>query len=171
MSLLSIASDKSLWRGYEYYRDKKVLQAEVCGETEYKGVVAGSDGAKYDVLINIAHPRRSKCSCPYAQGRQVICKHKVALYFTIFSQEADAYIAEVEARQKEEEACRKAQEEQEQRVIDFVYKMKKPEAQEALLQLLFNGPAWQYGQFLEEYMKEEYMKEELEGYPTDDWDE
>ncbi|NMB97839.1 MAG: hypothetical protein GYA02_14710 [Clostridiaceae bacterium] len=39
-------------------------------------------------MINIVHPRKSKCNCPHADGRRVICKHMIALYFTVFPKEA-----------------------------------------------------------------------------------
>ena len=39
-------------------------------------------------------------------------------------------------------------------MIAFVRKMKKIEAQEALLQLLLDGPDWQYDRFVAEYLEE-----------------
>jgi hypothetical protein len=56
MSILSVASNASAWRGYEYYEKKKVLFWKQTG----------------------------------------VCKHKVALFFTVFPKEADRYKAEIE---------------------------------------------------------------------------
>ena len=42
------------------------------------------------------------------------------------------------------------QEEQADNLIKYVHSMKKSELQEALLQLLFDGPDWQYDRFIEE---------------------
>ena len=36
------------------------------------------------------------------------------------------------------------------KVCDYVWKMKKSEVQQALLQLLFDGPEWQYDRFVRE---------------------
>ena len=70
---------------------------------EYEGEVTGSESAPYRVRINIVHPRKLSCNCPHANGRQIVCKHKVALYFTAFPKEAGAYLAEVAAYEREQE--------------------------------------------------------------------
>ena len=36
------------------------------------------------------------------------------------------------------------------KVCNYVWKMKKNEAQQALLQLLFDGPEWQFDRFIRE---------------------
>ena len=54
------------------------------GANCYQGKVKGSGGAIYDVTIDTAHPRKSVCNCPFAEGRRVICKHMVALDLGIF---------------------------------------------------------------------------------------
>lgn len=71
-------------------------------ECEYTGKVSGN-GRSYDVHIDLNHPRKLTCNCPYADGKRIICKHIVALYFSIFPKEAEAYIAEVEAYESEQE--------------------------------------------------------------------
>lgn len=38
------------------------------------------------------HPRKSKCNCPHADGRQVICKHMIALLFTASLEAANKHI-------------------------------------------------------------------------------
>lgn len=48
------------------------------------GKVRGSNDAAYDVTIDTAHPKKSVCNCPFAEGRRVICKHMVALNLGIF---------------------------------------------------------------------------------------
>ena len=52
------------------------------------------------------------------------------------------------AGQKEEE---EREEELSNRLIEYVCKMKKSELQMELLQILFDGPEWQYDRFLEEH--------------------
>lgn len=46
-----------------------------------EGAVSGSEGLEYAVSIDLAHPKRSTCNCKFADGRRVVCKHMIALYF------------------------------------------------------------------------------------------
>ena len=103
MSIRTMASGASAWRGYEYYTEKKVLSLSQTGEDEYTGEVAGSGPTPYQVKINTAHVRQSKCNCHHADGRRVICKHMVALFFAAFPDEAEQYIEEVEEFEQEEQ--------------------------------------------------------------------
>ncbi len=151
MSILTVASGQSVYRGYVYSQEKKVRQIERVGEGILKAVVTGSGGNTYETLVDIAHPRKSQCSCPHAAGKKIVCKHMVAAYFTAFPEEAKKYITELENYWEEEE---QRQKEQEDRLIQYIGKMKKSELQEALLQLLFDGPEWQYDRFVEENMGE-----------------
>ena len=75
----------------------------------------------------------------------------VAVYFSAFPAEAQKYIRELEEYWEEEE---QREQETEERLAAYVRKMKKGEAQEALLQLLFDGPEWQYDRFVEEHLGE-----------------
>ena len=151
MSILTVASGQSVYRGYEYYKAKKVQRMERVGEGEISASVYGSGGSVYDVQINVDHPRKSQCTCPRAAGKQIVCKHMVAVYFTAFPTEAQKYIRELEEYWEEEE---RREQETEERLIAYVRKTKKGEAQAALLQLLFDGPEWQYDRFVEEYLGE-----------------
>ncbi len=149
MSIISLASYNSQSHGYDYYEEKKVLQSEQLSATTYHGIVSGSDGAQYDVTIDVAHPRKSVCTCPHAAGRRIICKHMVALFFTIFPDEADAYVREVEESWKKAEMI---QEEIADRLEKTIRKMKKSELQEALLDLLSDCAEWQYDRFVRTYV-------------------
>ncbi len=147
MSLLSLASYASQWRGYEYFKSGNVKSCRETDDGQYEGTVSGSNGALYQVMIDLNHPRTSQCTCPYAAGKRIVCKHKVALYFSVFPEAADDYYREiVEA----EEAAEEAQEELYAAVIAYVGKMKKAELQQALLQTLFDGPEWQFDRFVRE---------------------
>ncbi len=103
MSILSIASNASAWRGYECYEGKKVLSWKQTGEHEFEGEIVGSKKEPYHVMIDTEHPKKSTCNCPHAEGKRIVCKHKIALFFTIFPKEADEYIAEIEEYEREEE--------------------------------------------------------------------
>lgn len=149
MGLIDIASNASAWRGYEYYKENKVLSVNKINENEYEGTVAGSSNEPYSVHIDILHPKRSTCNCPFAEGSKKICKHKVALYFSAFPDEADKYLTAVEQAEKEAE-------EYEEEIYDLVgqkiQKMKKSELQDALWQVLMDGPEWVFDRFVREYI-------------------
>ncbi len=151
MSILSVASGQSVYRGYEYAQAKKVLYMEQVGEGVIQGEVSGSYGSNYDVIVDVNHPRKSQCNCPHAAGKRIVCKHMVAVYFTAFPAEAKKYIEELESYWEEEE---QRQQEQEDRLIAYVRKMKKSDLQEALLQVLYEGPEWQYERFIRDYVGE-----------------
>lgn len=133
MGLISLASNASAWRGYEYYEEKKVIFCKKISDEEYFGEVKGNSADRYHVTINVAHPRKSSCNCPHADGRRIICKHKVALYFSAFPDEAEEYIDEIEAYEREEEERRAT------RLMDlvkYVKSLSKKELQEALISAL-----------------------------------
>lgn len=75
MGLIEMASGNSVWRGMDYYKNKKVIAWEKSGTDTYDGKVSGSGNNKYFVHIDKAHPRKSTCNCPFAEGRRVVCKH------------------------------------------------------------------------------------------------
>ena len=151
MSLIDLASGASAWRGYNYYKDGKVLRCLRTEEARYEGEVSGSTGEVYHVRLDLEHPRRSECTCPHAAGKRIVCKHQVALYFTAFPEEAEKYYREVIEAEEEAERERVRQE---TAVIERVRKMKKSELQDALLELLFNGPEWQYERFAREQLRD-----------------
>lgn len=103
IKLVHLASNASFNRGFAYYKSKAVLNGEKIGDGVYQGKVSGSQDNIYDVVIDIDHPRKSICTCPFAAGRRVICKHMVALYFFHFSEQAKAVLAEWEEEQLEKE--------------------------------------------------------------------
>ncbi len=150
MGILSLASGNSLWRGYEYFKSGKVIRTEYVSDTEFKGKVSGGNNKIYEVTINTEHPRKSECNCPHAKGKRIVCKHQVALFFAVFPYEAEKYYREVVEYEEQEE---KRQAELENKVIDYVCKLKKDELQQTLLELLFDGPEWQYERFIRQYIE------------------
>lgn len=147
MGVLECASGASVWRGYDYYKEDKVVSLEKIGTNGFSAKVLGNSSEPYSVELHIDHPRKSKCNCPHANGKRIICKHIVAAYFTVLPEEADRFYAEALAYQEEEE---QRQEALEDKVCHYVRRMKKSELQEALLQLLFDGSQWQYDRFVRE---------------------
>lgn len=139
MSVLTTASGKSLWFGYEYYLEKRVKGIEQIGKDEYIGKVCGSENNVYDVKINVERLRKSSCNCPHANGRRVVCKHIVALYFALFPNEAKEYIKLVEENE------RKLEEREERRyqdIVKYVKSLSKIELQEKLIDYIVNDEKW-----------------------------
>ncbi|MHC1694395.1 MAG: SWIM zinc finger domain-containing protein [Eubacteriales bacterium] len=150
MSLLSLASAQSVWRGYEYFKEKNIITFNEVSNTKFKGSLKGSGGNYYETYIDIEHPRKSRCNCLHANGKRIICKHMIALYFHTFPKEAEKYYNEVIVYELEEE---KRQEEMEQKVINYIRRLKKDELQELILKILFDGPEWQYEEFINKHIE------------------
>ncbi len=135
MSMLSSASGKSISRGYDYYLKNKVNSYKKINNIEYIGKVSGSNGEIYDIHINLNKPKTSTCTCEFAKGRRVICKHMIALFFTAFPEEAENYKREVEEYRIEYE---KQQIERNDIMLKYIYSLKKSELQDILIYILEN---------------------------------
>lgn len=151
MSILTTASGKSVYRGYEYFLENKVLSCNQLNDSEYEGTVKGTAQNPYSVHLNLKKPKTSTCDCPFANGRK-ICKHMVAVFFTAFPDEAENYRRQLEEYEAEEEQREQEFEELCNRVIEHVRSMPKSDLKQALLQLLFEGPEWQFERFVNEYI-------------------
>ena len=150
MSLLTASSMESRWRGYEYYKGKKVFNLEHPENMRFHAAVSGRGKEPYTVTIDLEHLRNSSCTCPHAAGRRVICKHMVAVFFTAFPEEAEKYYADV---LKAEEEWENDQEELENKLVKYVRTLKKQEAQDQLLEVLESGPEWQWERFIREHIE------------------
>lgn len=134
--MLDCASVKSLWRGMEYYEKRMVIAVCKTEENKYTGIVKGNTDSKYNIVLDITHPRRSSCTCPFADGRRVICKHMVATYFTIFPNEAQRIVKEAEEYEIELE---KQLENECKEIKKYVYSLSKAELQEQILNYMLDG--------------------------------
>ncbi len=130
MGLLDIASGNSFWRGYDYYKDGKVISNKKLSDSLYTGLVAGSREKPYEVTINLEHPKKSRCDCLHAEGNRRVCKHKVALYFSFFPKEADKAIKEAEEWEAEEE---QRQQEEYKEMEKYVYSLSMQQLRDELL--------------------------------------
>ncbi len=148
MGLIECTSGASLWRGYDYYKDNKVKNLIETSPGLFTADVEGNSDEPYIVEIDIAHPRKSKCNCPHADGKRIVCKHMMAVYFTAFPEEAQRIYNEAMAYQDQAD---KRAEELYEKVRQCVWKMKKSETQQALLEVLFDGPEWQFDRFVREH--------------------
>ena len=133
MSILSSASNASAWRGYEYYKQGKAEAYTKLNDNVYECHMEGSSPAPYHTVINIEHPRQSHCDCPHAKDRKIICKHMVALLFTVSPDQADGYLQEIEESEREEE--RRAQEHYKE-LERYVKSLKKEDLQRELYNAL-----------------------------------
>ena len=133
MGLIETASANSIWRGMDYYEARKVISWEKTGTFAYDGIVSGSEGNKYTVHIETNHPRRSTCNCPFAEGRRVVCKHMIALYFTAVPNAADDFLRQVEEWEAEEQEREKQHYED---LRKYVNQLSKAELRERLYDAL-----------------------------------
>lgn len=150
MGIIKLASGGSVWRGLDYYKQNKIISYKKLNDNEYTGKVKGSNNKEYDVIMNIEHPRRSKCNCPHAKDRKVVCKHIVALYFMVFPKEANRFEEDIEKSMLEYEEY---QEQLYDKVEKSIYSMSRGELQEALLDVLDLSPKWVYERFVRDYIE------------------
>lgn len=150
MGILDKASAKSIWRGYDYYENNRVISCNKVSDAILEGVVQGSGEENYKVIVDISHAKRSTCTCPYAEGTQRICKHKIAVYFTAFPEEAKKFIEEAEAYEAEQE---QVYEEIEEQITKYLRKQKKSDLVDLVYELLMTGPEWQFDRFVRDYIE------------------
>lgn len=156
MGILSVASGNSVWRGYDCYRDCKVVSCVQTGETQFSGEVRGQK--LYSVKIDYKHPRKSSCNCPHAAGRRIVCKHMVALYFTVFPIEADILWERNEKWTQEEE---EKNDKVDDRVGEYNHNLSAEQARSELYSFLMDSPEWIFNKFVREHgLDEPYVKEE-----------
>lgn len=144
MGVISITSSVSAWRGYEYYKSNKVKSYKQINDYEYEGQVEGSNTV-YNVFLDTNHVRKSTCDCPHANGKRIICKHIVALYFEIFPKEAVNYLELVEENEREAEEYER---ELERKLHKYINSLSKDELREELLEVLYDSPEWIYERFI-----------------------
>lgn len=139
MAFYSSASNNSKWRGVNYFENHKVRFSREEGNGIYYGEVEGSDSRVYSVRIDTEHPKRSTCTCPFANGRKVVCKHMVALYFESVPGSIDSFYAdmkELEARFELEE--QRWREETLANITKQVKSMSAKEAKDRLIDVLYH---------------------------------
>ena len=139
MPLLDLASGNSLWRGVDYYKEDRVKDWDQKEPGTYSGTVQGTE--LYQVHLDIAHPRRSTCSCAFAHGRRVICKHMVAMYFTVVPGSYEDFLRQIETWEIEDVE----REEQHRKDLEkYVKSLSKTELQSQLLRFLIEREERKY---------------------------
>ena len=145
MGLMNCSSFGVRCRGYDYYKNKAVINLKQISDTNYEATVKGSGNIEYTVRLDLKHNRQCKCNCPYAIDSIKICKHMIATYFTILPQEADKFYKE--ELEPLEETSKKLDSIYE-RLSDYIEKMPEKEVRQSLLSLLLSGPDWQFENFV-----------------------
>lgn len=133
MKFISLARYSSQMKGLDYYLSGAVKNFKKINEFEYTAIVDGSNNNKYKVYININKPRSSKCTCPFAEGNRVICKHMIATYFKVKPELAKQIEYELIAEEEEEERefNRKYNE-----ISEYVNSLTEEEAKSLLIEYL-----------------------------------
>ena len=60
MGILNLAKDSSVFKGYDYYKEKKVITYKKITETSYEGEIIGSENNIYTVFLDLDKPRKEK---------------------------------------------------------------------------------------------------------------
>ena len=143
MSIITSASGSSCWRGLDYYKRQKIKEIKKINDNEYTSLVLGSKN--YNVYLNIQHPRKSTCNCPFADGRRIICKHIVATYFSVVPNSATYFEREQEMLQQEYEEY---EEREYNNAIEYLNKLSKKDLIEELTYIFNYAPEWVYDDFI-----------------------
>ena len=146
MSIITIASGSSYWRGLDYYKCKKIKNIKKINNNEYTSIASGTKD--YNVYLNLEHPRKSTCNCPMANGKRIICKHIVATYFSEVPNSAKNFEEEQKKLQQEYEEYEKRQY---QNAINYLNKMSKKELIKELVYIFNYAPEWIYTDFVKKY--------------------
>ena len=149
MKLVSAAAYTSRRRGYDYAKSGKVLSFNQLSENVFNGLVQGKRNEAYSVHIDLNHVRQSRCDCPYTQGNRKICKHMVALYFTVHPSDLIQFEVDVIEAEERYDAYLSIRED---RFSKFIDQLEKEDLKNMLVQLLEFGPDWQYDNFYREYI-------------------
>lgn len=158
MGILNTASGNSVWRGYDYYKEGRVLSCEQIGETIFAGRVQGKN--VYSVAIDFLHIRKSSCDCAHAKSGRIVCKHMVAMYFTAFPEESKRFIQFNERLGNEQE---KYEERMETIVEEYIRKMPAAKVREELYRLLMDSPRPVFEKFVSEHSIEDSYENDV-GY-------
>ena len=128
--------------------EDKVQVVKKLDDTHFVGAVTGSEAEPYSVTIDIEHPKRSTCDCPFANGLKV-CKHMVAVYFAAFPEEAIKFKAAIDRALEEEEQYR---EELPGRIEKYINRLNKTELKDLALNLIYELPEYEFEQFVREFI-------------------
>ena len=141
MSIFSKASNSSYWRGFDYYENNHVKDIIQISNSEYKASVVGTK--EYQVTIDLEHPNKSTCTCPFVEGNHKMCKHMLAVAFSVCPDEVktanrirEEYYYEQEHK---EERLSQIMKDKEKEIRKLVNSLSKEELRERLFNMLMNN--------------------------------
>lgn len=143
MGVIECASGSSCWRGLEYYKKKRIININKINVNEFCSEVIGN--GNYNVYLNIKNPRKSTCNCPHANGKRIICKHIVAIYFSVVPNSASVFEKEQERLEKEFENY---QNKEYENFLKFINNMSKKELINEIVTIFDYAPEWVYDDFI-----------------------
>lgn len=94
MSYLKVVNQKIKLRGYFIALSNSILDVKQLADHKYQATCLGSGAKRYRTCIDLDHPKRSTCECPYANGNR-LCNHMVGVYFKVDKAARVAYSKEV----------------------------------------------------------------------------
>lgn len=171
MSIFTKASGNSYWRGYHYFKENRVKDIKKISDDIFTATVIGSK--EYDVRIDLSHPLKSTCTCPFVEGNHKICKHMIALAFAV-SKEDLKEAEEIEKAYFEEQKDRETRYKEllvskEKEIKEYVDSLSNDQLKEELYRRLLNlerdnvyNEVYGDGEFDEEYDDEFYYEDELD---------
>ena len=137
-NFLNKASGANRWKGYYYYKAGNVLSTTYLSEDKVKAMVKGSENNIYEVILDLDKPTKSKCNCPFAIDRQVLCKHKIAAFYALFPE----FVLELEniknEFEREEDEIERRREEIYKRVVEEVNKMSINQLRQIVINSLYD---------------------------------
>ena len=145
MGILNLAKDSSIFKGYEYYKGKKVISYKKITETTYEGEIIGSENNIYTVYLDLDKPRKSTCNCPFAKDNTKICKHKIALFFTVNPKEAQLYVHDMQKHYHEAIKIIAKKEEQENKRYKEIKERVNSMSEKEVRNMLINYMLEEYG--------------------------
>ena len=137
-NFLNKASGANRWKGYYYYKKGNVLSTSYLSEDKVKAMVKGSGNNIYEVILDLDKPTKSKCNCPFAIDRQVLCKHKIAAFYALFPEFALELENIKNEFQREEEEIESRREEIYKRVVEEVSKMSIDQLRHIVINSLYD---------------------------------
>lgn len=179
MNITDYADIPSDLKGYAYYKEKRIRAVREVAPGIYEALADGAADHPYEVRLNINAPRASSCSCPRYQNSRDCCKHMVALFFTLFPDEAEAFEerrlswaedgydfylsddddfpydapavpSDLPSPDKNSLTADTPPAKRAEKLRPLLADMNREALQAALAQVLANGPEWQYRKFLSE---------------------
>ncbi len=73
MGLIEIASNNSVWRGMDYYKNKKVVSWKILEKGVYEGIVSGNEDNVYTVHIKIQDTQENLFAISPLRREGVLC--------------------------------------------------------------------------------------------------